>query len=230
MDTVRHSSLQVQQSCGDTCATAGLANWTRFHTNYRKGRDTNYRKGRGFLAAFDLVRYCTSRDQEFRREWRDRDHIVAECWGGIRVEHWTQCGCSSQTLVAMCVDKASGIDVEALIAATEGGSPPEQSTGQLIALIEQLDEQGLLTENFSMNRVSVYMKLAFLSSYGAEVPRVENASAVQFSSLVGQLPNNEIDMVRCEVWLLAEIKKIVGGEIRIVDLETILGSVLKTKK
>ncbi|MFN4156474.1 MAG: M12 family metallopeptidase [Paracoccaceae bacterium] len=142
--TLYYSAPQVEAACGPNCDAASAINWFR--------RNTHYTWGCGFIAANSGgPAFCSSRNQEYISDWRDRDPIHIKCWGGALTEWWTECGCSVQSMSASCRDLSGAINSNELKSLSESDDPLERAVGSYVSFLSDLNEKGFVEDELVLN-------------------------------------------------------------------------------
>ncbi len=122
--THEYSKTQVEMVCGSACAAATPVQWSRLYQEYDWGC--------GFMTPLDGPKFCQGRKQEFKAQWWDKDDFHSKCWGGTLTERWTECGCTNQSLTAMCTNYKGSVNLNKLAALISSEDPNLKQTGLMI--------------------------------------------------------------------------------------------------
>lgn len=209
--THRYSKAQVTTACGANCTHATPLAYNRKHEKYRKGC--------GFIPVFNPQRYCVGRQQEYIDDWWDEDYGALECWGGTRIEHWTLCGCSIQTLTAKCSQIDDPIDSVALKNVLENGTLRERNLAKLIAYVEELGKNGSLDDALMQAKNEVYFSLAVSTSiYEAKL-----SGSLDYMSNSPEQFEEIIEYIVCELKILKNIYDTLNRKIGTDEFSAIIG-------
>ena len=205
-----YNKLQVENVCGTNCSFAGPISWLRVHTKYDKGC--------GWLGRLDPVLYCSNRDQELVRQWFDKDGGALRCLGGTLVERWTQCGCSTQVLIALCSDYGAGIDLAKLDELEKTGTQLEKDAVYLIREIEELRRLQKLS-----NEVIEYLPQFYIQFFA----RTQSSELAKFSSnfKIRELAfRAAIEGLLCELHIFINLQDAInnGKKITLTEFESVI--------
>ncbi len=147
--TQTYSKSQVDLTCGPGCVMAGPVNWFRRHDKYDWGC--------GWLPALDGTAYCSGRKQEYKGQRYSKTDFVLQCWGGTKVERWTECGCTTQSMVALCADYSATVNYSKLQQLINSSDPNERQSGILIQHLLRYSDDGFFSTNLQADMWKVML-------------------------------------------------------------------------